>query len=86
VIGSPFQPPDARVQWLRFIRREVTRDGGFGFGQGLGTLGLGGAWEVVDGHNGLILSPQLLELAPGLRLVTSLTLARNWVTAVSRVA
>jgi len=40
---------------------------GVGVGQGLSTLGLGRAREVVDGQQGLIVTSHLLEHAPGLR-------------------
>src|SRR5499427_2128611 len=52
-IRRPFQVPNARVQRQWLIRRKVPRDGGLGFSEGLGSLDLGRAGEVVDAHHGL---------------------------------
>src|SRR5206468_8429580 len=52
-IAGPLQMPDTGVQRPGSIWRAVAGDSGFGFGQGLGTLGLGRAREVVDRHQGL---------------------------------
>src|SRR5262245_7740125 len=47
-IGGSLQMPNARGRRMRFIWREVSGDGSFRFSQGLGTLGLGRAREVID--------------------------------------